>query len=183
MNQNFLNIPKQNESLILYKLVILYMLEQVDFPLSNSQLTEFITMQDMASYFTIQQTISELTDTALIQAEQVRNSTLYTLTAEGIQTLEYYRNLIPEDVITEITKYLKENKLKLKENFSVRSTYEASKTKDLNAHFTITEKNNPVFQLTISVPDEALAEKMCQNWEKHYEEIYSHIMTTLMSDA
>ena len=43
------------KSFTLYKLIILYMLNQVDFPLTNSQISEFILDKGYTTYFKLQQ--------------------------------------------------------------------------------------------------------------------------------
>ena len=47
------------ESLTLYKLMILFMLDNLDFPLTNSQLSEFFVNHGYTSYFHLQQAINE----------------------------------------------------------------------------------------------------------------------------
>mgnify|MGYP000709529207 CR=1 FL=1 len=41
------------EAFKLYKLIILYMLDKVDFPLTNSQISEFILNEGYTTYFKI----------------------------------------------------------------------------------------------------------------------------------
>ena len=48
------------EPMTLYKLMNLYMLKQVNFPLSNAQLTSFFTEHEYTTYFTLQQALNEL---------------------------------------------------------------------------------------------------------------------------
>ena len=55
------------EPLTLYKLIILYMLKKVDFPLTNAQISEFVLDQEYTTYFTLQQAISELVEAGLIR--------------------------------------------------------------------------------------------------------------------
>ena len=57
------------ESLTLYKLMILFMLDNLDFPLTNSQLSEFFVNHGYTSYFHLQQAISELVESFLIGSE------------------------------------------------------------------------------------------------------------------
>ena len=38
-----------------YKLIVLYMLDQVDFPLTNTQISNFMLNKDYTTYFTVQQ--------------------------------------------------------------------------------------------------------------------------------
>ena len=47
------------ESLTLYKLMILFMLDNLDFPLTNSQLSEFFVNHGYTSYFHLQQAIND----------------------------------------------------------------------------------------------------------------------------
>ena len=41
------------EALTQYKLIILYMLDKVDFPLTNTQISNFILEKGYTSYFTL----------------------------------------------------------------------------------------------------------------------------------
>ena len=44
----------------LYKLMILYMLSKVNFPLTNSQMSTFMLEKQYTDYFTFQETINSL---------------------------------------------------------------------------------------------------------------------------
>ena len=54
-------------SFTLYKLIILYMLQKVNFPLTNAQISDFILDRGYTNYFHLQQAISEMLDTHLIE--------------------------------------------------------------------------------------------------------------------
>ena len=58
----------------LYKLIILYMLNEVDYPLTNSQISEFLLEKEYTNYFHLQQTFSELVDSNLLEVKTVRNA-------------------------------------------------------------------------------------------------------------
>ena len=68
------------DTLSLYKLIILKMLEQVEYPLTNSQITEFILDKEYTNYFTVQQALSEMDETGLVNVTTKRNNSLYHLT-------------------------------------------------------------------------------------------------------
>ena len=74
----------------LYKMIILYMLKKVTFPLSNSQITNFLLDHEYTTYFHIQQTIHDLMDTHLILERKQGNSICYEITPEGQKTLSYF---------------------------------------------------------------------------------------------
>ncbi len=47
-----------SDPITLYKLMILYMLDHVNFPLTNSQLTDFFLDHEYTTYFTLQQALN-----------------------------------------------------------------------------------------------------------------------------
>ena len=65
------------EALTQYKLIILYMLEKANAPLTNTQISVFILEKEYTTYFTLQQALSELVASALVRTEssQDRKST------------------------------------------------------------------------------------------------------------
>mgnify|MGYP000370424468 CR=1 FL=1 len=72
------------ETFTLYKLIVLYMLDRVDFPLTTSQISEFILDKGYTTYFRLQSALAELTDSGLLKIELTHNRTLYNLTEEGL---------------------------------------------------------------------------------------------------
>ena len=75
----------------IYKLIILYMLKKVEFPLTNSQISAFILEEQYTDYFTLQETLSDMVESRLLETQTIRNSTHYSLTDLGKETLEYFR--------------------------------------------------------------------------------------------
>ena len=47
------------DTLTLYKLIVLYMLSRVTFPMTNAQVSDFILEKEYTDYLTLQQVISE----------------------------------------------------------------------------------------------------------------------------
>ena len=72
-----------SDPITLYKLMILYMLDHVNFPLTNSQLTDFFLDHEYTTYFTLQQALNELKEAGLIRMESTHNSSRYEITLRG----------------------------------------------------------------------------------------------------
>ena len=68
----------------------LYMLRQVNFPLTNAQLTNFFLDKEYTTYFTLQQALNELLEAGLIRGESLHNSTRYEITKDGEDTLGFF---------------------------------------------------------------------------------------------
>ena len=96
------------EPMTLYKLMNLYLLKQVNFPLTNAQLTSFFTEHDYTTYFTLQQALNELEDAGLIHKEASHSSTRYDITKEGEETLNFFGKNISPAIINDMDEYLKE---------------------------------------------------------------------------
>ena len=64
----------------MYRVMILYMLNQVEYPLTNTQITNFILEKEYTNYFTVQEILSDRISSQLITAESTHNNTRYRIT-------------------------------------------------------------------------------------------------------
>ena len=60
----------------LYKLILLYLLNRVEIPLTNGQICAFVAEEQYTDYFTVQETLADMVETKLLEPEIVRNSTI-----------------------------------------------------------------------------------------------------------
>ena len=111
------------KSFTLYKLIILYMLNEVDFPLTNSQISEFILDEGYTTYFKLQQALSELLESGFIREESTHHRTFYHLTEDGAETIHYFTNDISPAIQHDIDEFLKEKHYELKNEMSVKADY------------------------------------------------------------
>lgn len=169
-----------SESLTVYKLIVLYMLQKVEFPLTNAQISELILGKEYTTYFKLQTALSELSDAGLVNVETAGNSSYYTLTESGEETLQYFKNRIPEKFRREINQYLKENHMKLRDEASVLADYYKNTAGEYSVHCRVKEKYCDLIDLTISVPEESQAKSICLEWRKKSQPIYEYIMKQLL---
>ena len=97
------------EPITLYKLMILYLLKTVNYPLSNNQLSGFFLDYEYTTYFTLQEAISQLTEAKLITPHKTKNTTRYEVTKEGSETLNLFGQDIPEGAVEDMERFLKQN--------------------------------------------------------------------------
>ena len=140
------------EPLTLYKLMILYLLKKVNYPLSNGQMSEFFVSKSYTDYFTFQMVINELLGTSLIHKE--------TITGEVKQDMD---------------DFLKENNFKLRtENSVLANYYKSTASNDFEIDCVVKEGKNTLIELKLSAATEEMAEKMCDNWEKASKDCYKN---------
>ena len=132
------------EPLTLYKLIILYMLKKVDFPLTNAQISEFVLDQEYTTYFTLQQAISELVEAGLIRMETIRNTSQYYLTEDGDMTLGYFTQKISAPIREDIDRYIQENKMALRNEVAIVADYYKNTAGEYSVHCEVEgEKRRP----------------------------------------
>ncbi len=168
------------EGLTLYKLIILYLLRKVNFPLSNTQITDFMTEREYTDYFHVQEAINDLLDARLITAEKIRNMSQYTATMAGEQTLEYFSSEISYGIKRDIENYLRENAFELRNESCMIADYELTEDGGYAVHCRVNEGREILIDLTINVTTEEEADRVCAKWPSKAQDLYMTIMTSLL---
>lgn len=164
----------------IYKMTILTMLNKAEFPLSNTQISNFFLEQDYTDYFTVQQAISGLLDSGLIRPESTRGNTFYYITGSGKDTLRFFEDKITPAIQKDMTDYFEKNKVSFKNENSVTADFYKSSLSGFDARCQLKENNRSVIDLTVHVKTKEQAEAVCQNWQKQNAEIFSYLMDSLI---
>ncbi len=164
----------------LYKLILLYLLNRVEIPLTNGQICAFVAEEQYTDYFTVQETLADMVETKLLEPEIVRNSTFYHLTESGKETLSYFKDEISTAIRKDIEAYLKENKMKLRNENAVLADYNNLEEGGFLVKLQIKEKESFIVDMSLIVQEERRAIMMCDNWKKKSSEIYRQLMKELM---
>ncbi len=167
------------DPLTLYKLIIIYMLDRVNFPMTKSQVSDFVLGKEYTNFLTFQQVISELIETKLISADSIRNRTHLSITPEGRETLDFFGNRINEAIKKEIDTYLSEHEYTLRNEVSVLGDYYKSTSGEYEAQLIAKDRGIKLVEITLSVPTEDMAASICDNWQKKNQEIYEYLTTQL----
>ena len=167
------------DPLTLYKLMILYMLDRVKFPITTAQISNYILEKEYTNFLTLQQVISELTEANLINARTVNNRTHLQITEEGRETLYYFDNRINDTIKAEINNYFHDNEFDLREEVSVLGNYYKSTSGEYEAHLIAKERENNLVEIKLSVPTKEVAESICDSWQKKNQEVYQELIRLL----
>lgn len=159
------------------------MLDNLDFPLTTSQLLDFFVSGNYAPYFHLQQSIHELDEASFIRGESKRNTTSYHLTEEGQEALELFKHKLPGSIREDILKYFNKNAYKLREKADITSDYCLLENGEYMAKGIIKEKNNILLQLDLNVISESSAKAVCEKWQEKSGEIYDYIIRELLLDT
>lgn len=167
------------DPLTLYKLIVLYMLDRVTFPLTKAQVGNFILEREYTNFLTLQQVTAELIDADLVEARSNRNRTYLVITDEGRETLSYFENRINDSIKEEINTFFNDNEMEMRNEVSILSDYYKAVSGEYEAHLLAKEKDVKIVEITLSVPDEDTASAICANWQKKNQDIYQYIIGQL----
>lgn len=155
------------------------MLDKAAFPLTKTQVSDFIQEKDYTDFFTIQQVFSELIDTGLVTAQSIRNRTQLSVTEEGRETLRFFGNRISDGIRQDIDSYFREREIELRNEASVQGNYYKSTSGEYEAHLSAQDRGITLVNITLSVPTEEMAASICDNWQKKNQGIYQYLTEQL----
>lgn len=167
------------EPLTLYKLIVLYMINKVNFNLNYSQISNFMLEKEYTNYMTLQQVISDLQDTGLIEAETLGNRTYFSITAEGQNTLSCFINRIGAAIIKDVDTFLLEKHYELKDEASVTANYYIVPPGRYEVDLVAKENDMNLINIKLSVPTEDMAQTVSDSWYKKNQQIYKYLMEEL----
>ena len=165
----------------LYKLMILYILDASEFPLTNSQVCEFLLDKGYTTYFTTQAAISDLIEAQFISVDQKNNSSYYRLTPSGRETLEAFSSSISDGIKNDICSYLADKHYALRQTNEVTASYLPKKNQEFDVELLLKDGKEPLLKLQLTVPTELQAELICDHGHKRSSQIYDYLMTTLLT--
>ena len=163
-----------------YKLIILYMLQNSEGDLTNSQITDFILDRKYTNYFQLQQAISELVEADLVEMSSHSNRSYYRLTDEGRNTLKYLSRELSSDIKKEVEEYLNTLHCKIEEHLLTPADYYPTKEGGYSVRLRIIESGVSIVDLNINVPNLAAAQSVCESWPYKYQNVYDKIMEELL---
>lgn len=167
------------ETMTLYKLIVLYMLDRVAFSLTKAQISDFVLEREYTSFMTLQQAIAELEDAELVSSSTSRNRTYLKITKEGKDTLSYFGGQISSSIRQDIDRYFQDNEMEMRNEVSIRADYYKATSGEYEAHLIAKEKDVTIVEITMSVPDEDTASSICANWHSKNQDIYQYLISQL----
>lgn len=169
---------------ILYKIIILKMLDMAGGSLNTDLINSFFIDNNYTDYFTVQETIYELVEQKMIsnnsEAKENNSATTnYDLTEDGRKTLSLMSDRITAGILQDLTDYFSKNKLEIKENQELSSSYDASLNGGFIVHLSMGDKGDRKMDISIKVPSEEMAQTIVFNWKSHFDKTYESIIDSL----
>ena len=171
---------ENNQDLMLYKLIILYMLDRIDeYSLTNKQISDFILDRNYTGIFNIHESISELIDKNFISVSTIRNTQHYQITNLGEEALLYFENKIPNVIKQEIRDYFKKEKVNLKKESEIYADYIKNESDEYVVECALRERKEDLINIKMTVPTKELARNICDNWRTKSTDVYQSLISEL----
>lgn len=171
---------KSEEELTKSKLYILFLLNKVDEPFSNLNITQTFIETDIIEYFPLQQYLFELEKSSFISKMQVERKDYYQITERGKSALNYFENRMLGIDKKKLEDYLEENLSKFNRYKEIKADYSKNgETGNTEVVLQLINKDKPFINLTLEVPTAETAKAMCKNWDQFASDIYGEIITLL----
>lgn len=172
--------PNSTDDLILEKLIVLYILNNLEEDVTDSQLTQIISKTDVMNYFTLMVILQKMIESKFIMCYTKNNRTLYAITQSGLEVLVYFQNRIPDFFIEKIDKYLKENSEEIYSPvLKKQSSYSLQGDSSYAVTLIIIEGRKNVMTINMSVDSEQEAKELCKKWNHSYRDKYTEILEIL----
>ncbi|MDU5106191.1 MULTISPECIES: DUF4364 family protein [unclassified Clostridium] len=165
------------------KLLVLYVIDSLKHPITNTQLTEIILENNFINYFTLQQYISELITSDFLRYETVNEKNLIRITEKGTNTLSFFSDRISSIKKKIIDDYLLSIVDSIKKELTIHSDYTLGEDDSFIVDLQALENDNLLISLKVSVPTKKQAVSLCNRWKDNPSDIYNKIMNSLFNDS
>lgn len=171
---------RQMNDLAENKLILLYFLFKMDFPLTNTQITRCVMENTLINYFDLQQYLNDLFNSKLIEYFDNKSKHFYALTELGKSTLDSFHKRISASLCDIIDQYVEKNKAIVRSETQVISKYEKVKEKEYIVNCKVIENDIILIDITLNVVSSKQARQICNNWGAKATLIYKNLIDNLI---
>jgi DNA-binding PadR family transcriptional regulator len=164
------------------KLLILYILDKVENPLTNSEVTQFILENNYMNYFMVQQFLSELVNAKFIEFSTKDGNEYYHLSSAGRATLDFFNDRIPEEIKSNVDSSYEQKKKDMIKESQIVANYFKKNESEYIIILKVIEKDIVLFSLSLNVPSKEQAKLICNNWKEKSNDVYKNILDILINE-
>lgn len=176
-----MTLYKSNRLVTENRLLILYLMYQMDMPLSWEHIYDF-AVNDYMDYIEFQTYIHEMERNGIIYSNRENNVNYYSLTDEGEKTINTFLKFIPESKRSSIISYVRKNKGKIKKEYSVSANYFMYGDDEYVVKCSFIEDDVTLMEINLTVATKEMAKKVKKNWKQNVSEIYNNTLRALLAE-
>ncbi len=174
-----MKLASDDETLAENKVLILYVLEKANKPLTNDVLYRIVIAAANMNYFYFQQFMLDLINVGYIFSFQIEDQTLYKITDSGKKTLDLTLDLLPGIIKLKADTNLKPIIDSSEEEQSIVAEYTPLSENHYTIICKVVENNETVFEVKTFAGSREQAKEIVDNWQNNASTIYPQILDIL----
>lgn len=175
-----MNSLGKNHELAENKIILLYILDKINLPVSNLQITKLILENKFMNYFMFQQILDELVVDNLLFSKIMDNKTFYSITEKGKNTLGYFPGLMPPGIKLLIDNNISPITQNIRNETLITSDFLPKSENEFVVSLKVNEDNFTLLDLKVTVGTKGDARAICDNWDNNSQAIYAEIIDSLI---
>ena len=173
-------VSENNNKLAENKVLILYVLNNINKDISESSLFKIIASINDINYFYFGQTLNDLVESRLVDSYTKDKDSVYRITSEGKNALSLTNDLLPGIIKLKADHVFKQELSHIEEESSVVAEYTPKNENDYKIKCKIVENNETIFEVSTFAGSRENAKKIVDNWNKNANAIFPKILDLLL---
>ncbi|MDF2985340.1 MAG: hypothetical protein K0R50_850 [Eubacterium sp.] len=178
-----MNSIESNRELAENKLILLYIINNMEAPVSNLLITKIILENKLMNYIFLQQYLDELCDGKFLEKIDPDDKKSYRISSAGKQGLDYFISLIPAGTKSRIDEALSDYIKRIRNETSIVADFVAVNENEYITNLKICEGSFTYIDLKLTVGSRNDARKICNNWTNNSEKLYKKIMAAITEES
>ena len=176
-------LPQSSEQKqVEHKIMLLHLVDKIDIPISNSRITKFALEENYMNFYDVQHYLKDMVDAGYLDASLHDKTIRYTITDEGIKTLETFASYLPPYIKSRISNYIEDNRNIVKRDFEITANhFYQHDTNEYLVKCAVYDDDNLLMELSVSVVDKEQALTICNNWKKDVGQAHAKILNYLLN--
>lgn len=171
---------KNTQQLAEHKLLLLYILDRFEIPLTNTQLTQFVMERDYMNYFLLQQFLGELVSSNMLEYSESEGNFFYLITEKGKNTLQFFRDRLSEELTDALNHAIEMKKQILLKEMQILANYTKKKENEYVVDLKVIENDIVLIDLKLNVVSNKYAKEICDKWKQDAPKLYGEIIHLLI---
>lgn len=164
------------------KLLILYLIDKMDMPLSNRQISEFVLQGGLMDDFALQRNLAEMTESGFLDKSQEAGTARYSILGKGGEILEFFEKRLPAETRGKANQFVIDNRRTIKKDYEINANYFFDHTYDeYIVKCALYEDERMLMELNVSVVSNEQAKNICANWKEGAANVFRDIIMPLVN--
>ena len=175
---------KNNDTEILAenKVLILYILSQIEDDITENGLFQIVSSINNVNYFYFKQFLTDLIDSNLVEEYNKDIEQLLRITSKGRNSLSLTLDILPGIVKLKADNVFKKELSTIEEASSVIAEFIPKNETDYTVKCKIVENNETIFEVKTFAGSRERAKQIVDNWNNNATKIYPEILNILLKE-